>query len=52
MNELFETMVADAGAFDEVNAKKGSELSSLIRNSQQLSNQIKDAEQHLNELTR
>ena len=22
MNELFETMVADAGAFDEVNAKK------------------------------
>lgn len=50
MNELFETMVADASAFDSVNAKKGSELSSLIRNSQQLSKQIKEAEQHLKDL--
>ena len=50
MNELFETMAADASAFDNVNAKKGSELSSLIRNSQQLSNQIKEAEQHLKDL--
>ena len=50
MNELFETMVADASAFDDVNAKKGSELSSLIRSSQKLSNQIKEAEQHLKDL--
>ena len=50
MNELFETMVADASAFDDIDAKKGSELSSLIRNSQQLSNQIKEAEQHLKDL--
>ena len=50
MNELFETMVADASAFDDVNAKKGSELSSLLRSSQKLSNQIKEAEQHLKDL--
>jgi hypothetical protein len=30
--------------------KRGGELSSLIRNSQQLSNQIKEAEQHLKDL--
>jgi len=50
MSELFETIVADASAFDEVNAKTGSELSSLIRSSQQLSTQIKEAEQHLKDL--
>ena len=50
MSELFETIVADASAFDEVNAKSGSELSSLIRSSQQLSTQIKEAEQHLKDL--